>query len=262
MWKPNKKKVHAIAVLLALVAVFNTIVEKEQVLFGRSLKGEEIDTSDLPCCSPKSKRCVWEKVAPFTIPQCEKQNLLDLLIWLDDVLDVDIEWYITSGTLLGAVREQGHIPFETDIDIVVNREDWDIAQKKIRLRLPETHFTFNDNLVSEFQPARLFFSGINRVHVDIWFCDRISHDIVSEITPKQLGKYTMVNVTSDIIFPLSQCEYDGHSYPCPNQSEHWIELRYGKDWRIPKPKYSPNPLFIDGDDNAFLLGKGIEEKKS
>jgi len=260
MWQQiKKKKVFSIVVLLALVAVLN-IVEKKQELFGRSLKGEEIDTSDLPCCSPKNKRCVWTKVPPFTIPQCEKQNLLDLLIWLDDVLDV--EWYITAGTLLGAVREQGHIPFETDIDIVVNREDWDIAKEQIESRLRETHFRFYEPKNNEFQPAKLFFSRANRVHADIYLFDRISDDIVSEVTPQRRGPYKHVNITADTIFPLSQCEYDGHFYPCPNQSERWVELRYGEDWRTPKPKRSPKPLYHDGDENAFLLGKGMVDQIS
>jgi len=256
MWKLSKKKVSAFAVLLALLAVFNVVEKKEQLfLLGRTLK-EDIVSSDLPCCKVSSERCVWQKVPPFTIPQCEKENLVDILRWLDYVLDV--EWMITAGTLLGAVREQGHIPFETDIDIVMDRKDWKIARKQIKSRLSGTHFSFWDDIENnEFKPAKLYFSTKNRIHVDIWFFDRISNEVVSEITSISKNRYRKVNVTADMIYPLSQCEYDGHHYPCPNQSERWVELRYGNDWRTPKPKYSPNPLFKDGDDNGFLLGKGM-----
>lgn len=159
---------------------------------------------------------------------------------------------ITAGTLLGAVRERGHIPHETDIDIQIRKEDSSFVGHLIYNALNETHFVFIPGF-----PSRLFFSQTNEIHVDIWLYTREANNYTQEVMPRKGKGYQHYLVDDDIIFPLSQCEYDGYRYPCARQGERYLALRYGKDWRMPKPKYTPNPKYHDGDDSEFLLGKRV-----
>ena len=49
---------------------------------------------------------------------------LEVLIQFDEICSAhDLRWYIGYGTLLGAVRHRGFIPWDDDIDVVMFRED-------------------------------------------------------------------------------------------------------------------------------------------
>ena len=50
---------------------------------------------------------------------------------------ISMPYYLLGGTLLGAVRHQGFIPWDDDIDIGLDRRNYEIFLKEISAHLPE-----------------------------------------------------------------------------------------------------------------------------
>lgn len=54
-----------------------------------------------------------------------QQNLLDMMKWMDHYCrEHNLRYYALGGTMLGAMRHQGFIPWDDDIDIALPRKDY------------------------------------------------------------------------------------------------------------------------------------------
>ena len=65
--------------------------------------------------------------------------LFDMLAWLSAYMEEHhLKYYVVGGTMLGAVRHQGFIPWDDDIDIAMPREDYETLLQL--LREPVDHY--------------------------------------------------------------------------------------------------------------------------
>ena len=53
---------------------------------------------------------------------------------------LQLKYYLLGGTLLGAVRHKGFIPWDDDIDVGMPRKDYEIFIQKAQDLLPEHYF--------------------------------------------------------------------------------------------------------------------------
>lgn len=118
-----------------------------------------------------------------------KQTQLDILCFVADFCEENkIQYWIDSGTLLGAVRHQGYIPWDDDIDVGMLREDYDrfselFNQKQERYILADythdKHFYLPHGKVCD--PSTVLFEpDINgnrlSVNIDIFVYDNAPDD--------------------------------------------------------------------------------------
>ena len=66
---------------------------------------------------------------------------LDMLRSFVDICDqLSLRYYLVGGTLLGAVRHQGFIPWDDDIDVAMPRQDYEVCLREGQKYLPEYYF--------------------------------------------------------------------------------------------------------------------------
>ena len=70
-----------------------------------------------------------------------KEKELELLrLFLEVCARLELTYYVLGGTLLGAVRHQGFIPWDDDIDVGMPRKDYTVFLQQAQQHLPEDIF--------------------------------------------------------------------------------------------------------------------------
>ena len=72
--------------------------------------------------------------------------LLEMLLELDRICKKNnIKYCIFAGTMLGAVRHGGFIPWDDDLDVAMLREEYEKFRKACKSDLNKANFFFQDN---------------------------------------------------------------------------------------------------------------------
>ncbi len=106
---------------------------------------------------------------------------------------LNLRYYLLGGTLLGAVRHQGFIPWDDDIDVGMPRADYEILMAQGQALLPEGLFLQNHVTDPDYPHnfGKLRHSGTTFVEYSLKNC-RINHGVYIDIFP--LDPYPEKNV--------------------------------------------------------------------
>lgn len=118
---------------------------------------------------------------------------IGMLMVIDNICrKYNIKYFADSGTLLGAARHQGFIPWDDDIDIIMPRPDYEKFQILVGDELPEGYFfqsTYTDNRILYFgkvmdeRTSAIEFPNSKNIHQGI-FVDIFPLDVVGGSNPK------------------------------------------------------------------------------
>lgn len=166
--------------------------------------------------------------------QKEQHNKI-LIDILDEIVRVchehNLVYYLAAGTLLGAVRHHGMIPWDDDIDIIMPRSDYD------RLReIGGSVFNEGFRLVSNKYTKGYYFDAMKVESTKTTLIERVNPIYVGgvfvDVFP--LDNVPSLDVNKDILVERKPYEQDYIKYlidPIP-QTTLWKHIKYLRNRRI------------------------------
>lgn len=179
-----------------------------------------------------------------------------MLLDVTAILDAEgIPYVLEGGTLLGIVRENRLLPWDTDMDLTITRKyaaallriRWKFWLKgyrtRVRVNKTETpQFKKNSPRLLIIQTRRFFFFKKDRL-MDIFIKD-LSNEryfwTVSEKNP------VLKSAPRKYYEETLQFKFKDRSYSIPKDYDSYLQSRYG-DWRTPKQTwdYKKDDLSIE-----------------
>lgn len=190
-----------------------------------------------------------------------KTQLLDLVLLL--FKQYNIEYCLMCGTLLGCIRDGKFIDWDNDIDLGVFSDSWYKLKK-----MEKFCKYYGINMYRHFDGYWGYHYKIKAYNVSIdifplhikkddkilfqynWknmkmFRKMYKHNIVNNKTfrlMRYLRSFLIPKPMYHILpnkntYRTIDCLFNDELVKIPFYSTKWLEILYGKDWRVPKPDY-------------------------
>ena len=185
-------------------------------------------------------RVLFPKLAPFIhslkyvgqgIPVKQVSALENLLRFTRLLDDNGIPYFLSGGTLLGAVRQEAFAGRPGDIDLGIFEND---EQKLLELMPQLAQIGFERDAAYVHHPDKIVFTKCRTPHVDIM----VYRPIIAG-SEKALTIFRHINASGQAF----DCSIDlvqkrkgkifSFYFPIPDNSEQVIENQYGANWRTP-----------------------------
>ena len=142
------------------------------------------------------------------------------------ILDhVGVAFFLSSGTCLGATRDNAFIPWDDDADLIsviglngVTEQSGDIAAAAFRDNGYYVEVTRGDNGITLCTIKDYFRLSLECYRI---FDDHIVH-------------YPKLRLPVRLFDPPKEIEFLGEKFLVPNPPEEYLRLKYGEEWLIPK----------------------------
>jgi len=142
---------------------------------------------------------------------------------------LNLNYRISDGTILGIYRSGEFIAHDNDIDVEIIGDE---QVKEIEEKFQSMGMTLGRKVIYKGKVQQIIYYTSDYVIFDIviWHSkedNQLYNYSERDYERIQDAKYFQKD-------KLDFIEFEGENYPMPTPIEEWLEMRYGKDWKIPK----------------------------
>ena len=168
---------------------------------------------------------------------------VDFCKTMTDLFDNNnLEYFITSGTLIGAVRHQGFVPWDDDFDVGMMRNDYE------RLK------TILKNNFKEIDISKMSLSLNNQRDIINQALKENKNQIIYFIGPKYIQIYKGTSLSDSVLIDIFPHEYYKENYSLEKHKSHISKI---KDQINKLDKY---PKIINFLNNEIKTSSDITDK--
>jgi len=164
----------------------------------------------------------YETLQPINVVEAEK-----VLKEIKQILDgLGITFFLHSGVCLGAVRDKGIMPWDDDLDLGVVMGLYGATEELID---PVVTAFKNNDFITGIRPQDQHISVPllkSTIRTDLQF-----HRIING----HIFHYPGIMTPLRLFTNLKEIDFLGEKFYVPNPPEEYLRLKYGEDWRTPKP---------------------------
>lgn len=175
----------------------------------------------------------------------DRSNIVNILKEIKQILDDSgVTFWLRRGTCLGAIRENGFIPWDYDIDLGTVIGFQEFPEKSLN----QIIIAFRNNGFAVKIERRRYGLYIPLTKLSIttdWCCYKIINDCIEE--------YPRLIFPVSLFTQLKEIDFIGERFYVPNPPEEYLRLAYGENWRVPQKKGWENDA-LNAMPEASLLG--------
>ena len=173
-----------------------------------------------------------------TLQQLQKLKDLEISMlasYIEVCSKLSLRYYLMGGTLLGAVRHQGFIPWDDDIDVAMPRKDYEIFLREGQKYLPEHLF-------------------LQSMHTDPHYCMNFAKIRNSRTTfvEYSVHKHPMNHGVFIDVFPLDYYPDDTEKQRAMDFQQRLFKLRLRAEVKIPPQSRHRFPFNLKADIATVL----------
>ena len=176
----------------------------------------------------------------------QEKGLIELSTLLNKV---PITWFLSGGTLLGAVRDGDFIPWDWDVEVSV------LTEEAISKEGP----LINNLILAGFEIVK-----IDRTYENFKIVSQkynVEYEILGRSLHGDFRKRKMISTPAYHFEKNDVVQLRGKSYPCPNEKEKYLEFLYN-NWRTPirtdsKKEYFSSAAYLNQDKSAKQILKKL-----
>jgi hypothetical protein len=154
------------------------------------------------------------------------------------------DYWVSAGTLLGFVRDNKFLEWDTDIDVdygfdaELGNPDSPMIVKNMIAQFEKCGMKIGRTMFYDGNPMQAAFIGESNIIFDIYFYYLHNNQYIN------LNEHGLIVFPYDTVKPTTIMEFVGGHYPVPGQCVEYIKQRYGQTWNTPIPGGKSTNVFF------------------